>query len=252
MTLHKSAAGKPPSGDWKKLRNDFPLDNEPALRGDSFALPIPNAALRAASSISALESWYAIGEAWAHIASSFLPPEPTVLDIGCGCGKLARFFYLNPNLHYVGVDIFLPAILWCRENFESLVGDRFRFEHFDGISEIYNPHGTIRPSEYRLPADDGAIDMTVCASLFTHLLEPDCVHYLQEIYRVSKNRGKALISIHDEPSPGQNFSGDEARIDIGKNYFIDLAKSAGLSLKQEIGNVYGQTLFLFEKSSSLS
>ena len=235
------------SGDWKEHRTDFPLDNEPAWRGEPFALPLPNATMRASSSVADLDSWYAIGEAWAQIASRFLPPDPTVLDLGCGCGKMARFLYVNPGLRYVGVDIFLPAILWCRENFARLAGDRFRFEHFDGVSEIYNPSGTIRPIDYRLPVDDASIDLSICASLFTHLLEPECCHYLLELYRVAKPGGKALVSIHNEPPPGQRYAGDHARIDIDEGYFNELAGAAGLVATAVVGNVYGQQVLLFER-----
>ena len=234
------------SNNWRDLGRDFPLENEPAFRGDPHSLPIPNASLRAASSIDELGSWYAIGEAWAQIAARFLPPDPVVLDIGCGCGKIARFLYMIPGVQYVGIDLFLPAILWCQQAFKGLAGDRFRFEHFDGISEVYNPSGTIKPAEYRLPVHDSSVDMTICASLFTHLLEPDCGHYLEEIRRVSKDGGQALISIHDEPPPAQRFAGDESRIDIDQDYFIELAASRGLSCSQMVGNVYGQKVLLLE------
>ncbi len=238
--------------DWRAIELDFPLENEPAWRGDPYSLPVPNAAMRAFSSISDIEAWYAIGEAWAHIASRFSPPDPTVLDIGCGCGKIARFLYLNPQLRYIGVDLFLPAIIWCRRAFEEHAGARFRFEHFDGISAVYNPQGKVRPSEYRLPVDDATIDMTICASLFTHLLERDCVHYLEEIQRVLKIGGKTLISIHNEPPAGQRFAGDETRVDIQESFFLTLADKAGLSLSTKIGNIYGQQLFLLERLRTAS
>lgn len=238
------------SETWRNTEGDFPLGNEPAFRGDPYSLPIPNAALRAASSISDLGFWYAIGEAWAQIAVRFLPRDPAVLDIGCGCGKIARHLYMVPGAQYIGVDLFLPAILWCRTAFKELAGSRFLFEHFDGVSEVYNPSGTIKPSEYRLPVKDQSIDMTVCASLFTHLREPDLLHYLSEIHRVLKDDGRALVSIHDEPPAGSRFAGDEARIDIDQEYFLELAASRGLMCSRFIGNVYGQKVFLLESSRS--
>ena len=241
------AAESDETGDWWSIEGEFPLDNERGLRGDPLSLPVPNAALRAASSIESLDSWYAIGEAWAHIACHFMPPSPHVVDIGCGCGKMARFLYLHPDLRYTGIDLFKPGIAWCRRAFEHLAGDRFRFEHFDGISEVYNPGGTIRPCDYRLPFDGDSIDMTICASLFTHLLEPDLIHYLEEIHRVSGVGGRALVSIHDQPPAGQRFAGTEGRIDIERGYFLDLAERAGLGCREEIGNVYGQQVYLLER-----
>lgn len=234
---------------WKSLAEDFPLDNEPAYRGEPHSLPIPNGAMRESSSVADLGAWYAIGEAWAHVVNRFLPSQAVVLDLGCGCGKLARFLYLNKDVRYVGIDIFLPAILWCRKSFELLAGDRFRFEHFDGISKTYNPRGTIRPSDYVLPLPDGSVDMTVCASLFTHLLEPDLIHYLDEIRRVSAVGGRALVSIHNEPPPGRRIAGDESRIDLDEGYFTEIAARSGLHLRETIGNVYGQQVLLLERTS---
>jgi SAM-dependent methyltransferase len=234
------------SSNWRAVEGNFPLDDEPALRGGPLSVPIPNAQLRATSSISDIGSWYAIGEAWAQIAMRFMPPDPTVLDIGCGCGKMARFFSLVPNLRYLGVDLFLPSIRWCEKAFLGLARGRFKFEHFDGISEVYNPAGTVRPSDYQFPADDGSIDMTICAALFTHLLEEDCMHYLAEIRRVSKPGGLALVSIHNEPPQGKRFDGDESRIDIDEDYFLELARRCKMGCRRRIGNVYGQQVLLLE------
>ncbi len=225
------------------------FDNDVNLPPQPYAVPIPNELLREASSVGSLDVFYAIGEAWAHMVGHFLQPNPAVLDIGCGCGKLARFLYLNPSVRYVGVDIFQPAIEWCRRAFAPLAGERFRFEHFDGHSAVYNPAGTIKSSEYRLPCADGSIDTTVCASLFTHLLLPDLKHYLDEITRVSSPQGQAIISLHTEPAEGERISGDESRIDADPLYFAELAGEAGLTLRREIGLVYGQRVFLFGRAA---
>ncbi|MGD1097500.1 MAG: class I SAM-dependent methyltransferase [Bryobacteraceae bacterium] len=223
-----------------------PLNNEPKWPAQPYSLPIPNAILREASSVSEMDAFFAIGEAWGHMVAHFLPENPFVLDLGCGCGKLARFLYLNPRLRYLGVDLFLPGIEWSRNAFTPLAGDRFRFEHFNGHSEVYNPQGTLKPSEYRLPCEDRTVDTVVCASLFTHLLEPDCVHYLGEIARVLKPSGKAIISLHTEPAPGSLFSGNEARIDIAPSYFLELAGREGLRQGERVGLVYGQDVHVLE------
>jgi SAM-dependent methyltransferase len=106
------------------------IDNDESWSGQPFALPIPNVPLREASSIGELGAFLAIGEAWADMVSHFLPESPVVLDLGCGCGKLARFLYLHPTLRYIGVDLFLPAIAWCRRAFEPLAGEKVSFRAF--------------------------------------------------------------------------------------------------------------------------
>jgi SAM-dependent methyltransferase len=228
------------------------IADDESWSGQPFALPIPNIPLREASSTGELGGFLAIGEAWADLVSHFLPENPVVLDLGCGCGKLARFLYLNPTLQYIGIDLFLPAIAWCRNAFQPLAGGRFRFEHFNGFSEAYNPDGDIEPVNYRLPCDDRSIDVAVCASLFTHLDESTCRHYLGELQRMLKPGGKAVLSIHTHPSTGNLFSGGEERIDIDPEYFVRLASQAGLQLLQKAGIVYGQLAVVFERSSGLS
>jgi SAM-dependent methyltransferase len=232
---------------WREFQ--VPLDDEPSWSGQPFSLPIPNAVLRAASSVEELDAFLAIGEAWAGLVTWFLPPNATLLDVGCGCGKLARFLYLNPSLRYVGVDLFLPGIVWCRKAFEPLASERFRFEHFDGYSPAYNPEGTIDPLEYRWPCEDRGIDVVVCASLFTHLLEPMCRHYLQEIRRVLRPSGRAILSIHTQPAVGTRFSGDESRIDADPEYFIAIAGQCGLRVLQIPGIVYGQLAIVLEPAA---
>ena len=233
---------------WRRaVAEGVPFESEPAFPAQPYGLPIPNQVLRESSSVGNLDAFFAIGEAWALMVSHFLPDRPLVLDIGCGCGKLARFLSLNPGLRYVGVDVFRPAIDWCRKTFSALPGDRFRFEHFDGYSAVYNPGGKVSPTEYVLPCAAGSVDVTVCASLFTHLLLPDCMHYLAELSRVLKPHGRAIVSLHTQPAQGARFSGDETRIDIAPAYFSELAAEAGLAAKEEIGLIYGQDVYLFER-----
>ncbi|HEY2843068.1 MAG TPA: class I SAM-dependent methyltransferase [Bryobacteraceae bacterium] len=244
----EAQASRTGGGDvmWRQFGGGAPLENEPRFPAQPFALPIPNSVLRESSSVADIDIFYAIAEAWGHMVMHFLPENPVVLDIGSSCGKLARFLYLNPRLRYVGTDIYLPAIQWCREAFASLAKERFQFDHFDAHSAVYNPQGKIQARDYRFPYADGAFNGVVCASLFTHLLEPDCVHYLEEISRLLSTGGRAIISIHTKPAEGQLYSGDEARIDVDQDYFVELAKQAGLHLFHVVGKVYGQQVLVFE------
>lgn len=213
--------------------------DEPMLPLQPHGLAVPSYPLRTSTGAASLDYWFGLGDAWAHMVSRFLPADPVVLDIGCGCGKLARFLRLHPTLRYVGVDLFKPSIDWCRRAFAG-DGDRFRFEHFDGYSALYNPEGTVEVRDYRVPVAVASVDLVVCGSLFTHLHEPDAVHYLAEIGRALKPGGQALISIHAEPPPGERFTGDAVRIDVDEAYFLELCAAERLELVERIGLVYGQ------------
>lgn len=212
-------------------------------------LPVPNIALRLNSAGGGdLAYWLGIGEAWAHVVARFLPPAPTVLDLGCGCGKLTRFLTLVPGTRYVGVDIFLPHVLWCRRAFAALE-DRFVFHHFDGYSEMYNPQGAVRTEDYHLPAEDGAVDLVAAHSLFTHLFEPEARHYLGEIARILKPDGVAVISLHVEPPAGQVYVQSHDRSDVALDHFLAMAADAGLGLRENVGVVYGQTVIVLEREA---
>jgi SAM-dependent methyltransferase len=220
--------------------------DEPLLPRQPGGLPVPPLGLRLESGPGDLAMFLGIGEAWAHLVSRYLPATPVVLDIGCGPGKLARFLALNPSLTYVGVDLFRPSILWCQRAFAEL-GDRFHFEHFDGISERYNPAGTVRTVDYVLPVADRSVDLVACGSLFTHLFEPDARHYLAEIARVLKPGGTAIVSIHIDvqhidAASGAAFVGDEHRMDVDEDYFLELCAQAGVPSAERIGLVYGQVV----------
>jgi SAM-dependent methyltransferase len=222
--------------------------DEPAFPQQPYGLPVPNFALRTNSAGGGdLATWFAIGDAWAHVTSRFLAPGAAVLDLGCGCGKLARFLALSPGVTYVGVDIFEPHVLWCRRAFAPHA-DRFSFHHFDGYSAEYNPKGTVRTVDYRLPAAEGGVDLLAAQSLFTHLHEDEARHYLAEAARVLKPAGRALISLHTQPPPGQVYVDSHGRSDVDLGHFLKMAAEAGLVLHEHVGVVYGQTVVVLGRA----
>jgi SAM-dependent methyltransferase len=194
-----------------------------------------------------IENFFIVGDAWAQVITKYVGSNDTILDIGCGCGRTARFLINLPDIQYIGFDIVKRHVEWCSTNLTSLSRGRFRFYHCDGKSNRYNPGGQVAASEYRFPAADASVDVVFAASVFTHLKEHDAVHYLEESHRVLKPGGRAVFSIHMEPREGV-YSGNESRIDIDPAYFVGMAECSGLPLRERIGNVCGQELFLFEKA----
>ena len=190
-----------------------------------------------------------VGHAWAQVASHYAQAGASVLDIGCGCGKTARFLTMNQNIvQYTGFDVLKICIDWAERYIGVPTNGRFRFEHADIANQMYNPHGGTKPHAFRFPAKNASIDIAIAASLFTHLLEADCAHYLSELARVLTPPGKALISIHIEPEAGTRYSGTEARIDIEPSYFESLANDAGLVVHERPGDLCGQELFVLTKA----
>ena len=94
----------------------------------------------------------------------------TVLDLGCGIGRMARPLtaYLYPSSRYEGIDVDRAGIEWCRANISSRYPN-FHFRSADVYNKTYNPRGRMRASEYRLPFPDRTFDFVLLTSVFTHM-----------------------------------------------------------------------------------
>jgi SAM-dependent methyltransferase len=110
-----------------------------------------------------------------------------VLDVGCGAGRIARVLTgrLRPPGSYDGFDVMGDAVAWCQRAYGTAkLAVPFRFVHADIENAVYNPAGAVRAEEYRFPYDDGAFDLVLATSVFTHLLTDTAAHYLAEAGRV--------------------------------------------------------------------
>lgn len=124
---------------------------------------------------------------------ALVEPGHRVLDIGCGAGAMVPEFArrLGPQGRYVGFDVHAPSIDWCRERF---AGDsRFAFELAE-VASAYGAHSGPPASSYRFPISDGAADLVLAKSVFTHLLPEDAAHYFSEIRRVLRPGRAAVVT----------------------------------------------------------
>lgn len=130
-----------------------------------------------------------------HIELVGLQPDHQVLDVGCGIGRLAAPLteYLNDEGSYTGFDIVELGIRWANYHIARQYPN-FKFEQADVYSEMYNPTGKYKASEYRFPYPNKTFDYVFASSLFTHMLPDDMRNYLREIARVMKDDGRALIT----------------------------------------------------------
>jgi SAM-dependent methyltransferase len=137
-----------------------------------------------------------VGVEWLEfmIRHARLAPEHAVLDVGCGCGRMAGplTLYLSERGRYVGFDPVAKSIAFTQTH---LCQSNFRFEHVDLKHHLYNPEGTVDPSTFRFPCDDTSVDVSIAGSIFTHLDLKTAKHYLRETFRVLRPGGRALYSL---------------------------------------------------------
>jgi SAM-dependent methyltransferase len=211
-------------------------------------IPLPNSRLMDSTGSPTIENFLVVGDSWSQVVAGFIKGSTVILDIGCGCGKTARFLARHPNIsRYIGFDTIRPSIRWNQNFITPNVGEHFVFYHIDVHSETYNPTGQIKCTDVRFPAEEASVDLAFAASLFTHLLQEDCAHYLAETARCLAPGGKALLSIHASNSADTAYSGDEFRANIDHGHFINMASREGLSFVNRLDDICGQQVYIFEK-----
>ncbi|MBA4186974.1 MAG: hypothetical protein C0467_03050 [Planctomycetaceae bacterium] len=100
-----------------------------------------------------------------------------ILDWGCGCGRVARYFATVPGVDFHGGDIDPDNVSWCHDN--------LKFGTFHHLPL----HPPTRLAE-------GSFDLVYGISVFTHLRENVQFSWLQELNRILKPGGIALATIH--------------------------------------------------------
>jgi SAM-dependent methyltransferase len=118
----------------------------------------------------------------------------SVLDFGCGCGRLARQMMMQharPG-RYVGFDLHRGMVRWCQENL-SPHAPEFAFVHHDVDNMSFNP-GAGKPAVLPMPVEDRAFSLVIATSVFTHTIEAHAEYYLKEVSRVLRDDGLLVAS----------------------------------------------------------
>lgn len=172
----------------------------------------------------------------AMIARGGLSPGGSVLDIGCGPGRMAAPVsrYLDPGAgaRYEGFDVMPRSIEWCRRAISSR-HPHFHFQVADLHNAQYNPGGSQRATEFTFPYGDESFDVAIACSLFTHLRPIESQRYLEEARRVLKPGGRLLGSwflINDEA---------EELLEAGHARFPGILGGTGLRIDERLTDAAG-------------
>jgi len=115
-----------------------------------------------------------------NIMTSLLPIKPQnklrILDWGCGCAGIGRYFINDSAFDYFGCDIDSVNIDWCKEKISS--------KSFTKVLPI-------PPTPYQ----NGQFDVIVGISVFSHLNNKNQFQWLKELHRILKPEGFLIVSI---------------------------------------------------------
>lgn len=153
----------------------FPLQNR-------FPLPSPEHMRRIGAGS---EDWYLFsGKSFAiklnEIISRFHTAEKlqdvSILDWGCGCGRLTRHLLEEGSENVLGIDIDPVNIEWCKHNLSE---SKFLLVSPEAPTGI--------------PSD--SYDLIIAHSVMTHLAEEDQFIWLAEMQRLLKPGGLAVFTV---------------------------------------------------------
>lgn len=179
--------------------------------------------------------------------------ESTVLDIGCGSGRLAiGLLNVCPGLHkYWGMDVHTSSIQWCLR-WITRYHPNFQFCCVSLRNDRYNAGGTRVGSDIQLPFKDGLFDVVFLVSVFTHMVRRHLVKYIEEIHRLLKPGGKAMFTIYVGEASALDQSGGRLFRVVHTDRFLRGALAAAgfrvLKVQACAGEeLAGQTAVLIER-----
>jgi SAM-dependent methyltransferase len=161
--------------------------------------PLPPRRLMVRVAGTADAEWFLRGGQAAYDAIAAHVPLSSigsVLDFGCGCGRVTR--YWEPFAGSVsGSDLDRPAVEWCRDNLSF-----GRFE-LNGL-------------EPPLAFEDGSFDLVYALSVFTHLTDALQLAWRDELRRVLRPGGTLLLTTHGSSYRPRLEPDERERFDRGE------------------------------------
>jgi len=178
---------------------------DPSELSEATGLPLPPAYLREwVAGTDDLHWFLEGGELGGQTISSILAKHnieleklESVLDFGCGCGRVIRHLHLYEAVRLHGTDCNQAAIAWCDEN--------LNFAEF-GTNPLEPP------TRYR----QHSFDLIYAFSVFTHLTESLQAAWMQEMRRILKPQGLLIITVHGDYYLPQITLSEQARYQRGE------------------------------------
>jgi SAM-dependent methyltransferase len=107
-----------------------------------------------------------------------LPDYQSILDFGCGCGRLGRMFKGHPGW-ISGCDIDARHVEWINHNLPFMDAK---------VSKVVPP----------IPYADNEFEAVISISIFSHLTERSQDQFLAELHRVCRPDGRLFLTVHGQ------------------------------------------------------
>jgi SAM-dependent methyltransferase len=120
-----------------------------------------------------------------------------ILDFGCGCGRIMRWFADSPGTELHGCDYNALLVHWCTENLTFM---RAR------ANDLEPP----------LPYADNSFEFLYAFSVFTHLSVELAREWLAEVERVVRPGGLVWFTLHGESYRERLLPEEQERFDAGE------------------------------------
>jgi SAM-dependent methyltransferase len=162
-------------------------------------VPLPPRRLMVRVAGTADADWFLrSGRAGYDAIAAHVPLDDTesVLDFGCGCGRVTRYFR-DHHGDVAGSDVNRDAVAWCRTNLPFA-----RFE----VNGLAPP----------LAFDDASFDLVYALSVFTHLTADLQLAWRDELHRVLRPGGRLLVTTHGRSYLQRLDEDERARFERGE------------------------------------
>ncbi len=205
---------------WRTMREWNPrlIRNNRAARQRAGEPPIPPNSLIFSATGTRNVEWFlesarASSESFQKALESIGNPLESfrsVLDFGCGCGRVLRQWVPIQGPRFTGCDYNPRAIRWDRENLE--------FAQF--------AENRLRPP---LPFDSESFDLCYSVSVFTHLPADLQRPWIEELHRVLSPGGVLMLTLSGRGDFGRLTDAERAQFEAGNLVVVD-AKFAGTNM----------------------
>ena len=129
-----------------------------------------------------------------------LNPGDSILDVGCGCGRIAAALtqYIDRKGRYIGIDI-VPGLIDFARNFITPRYPHFKFLLLNESNKTYDSwrrqEGEMGIATLAEAVSAESIDLAISVSLFTHLDYAPALAMLASISRILKNDGRVFMTV---------------------------------------------------------